>query len=470
MMVASPLGAPWTLPLNYEAEQALIGALVMNARKLDLVIDYLRPDHFADPVHQMLYQTILSMADQNCRIDLITVKNRTSDDEGLKELGGDSYLARLAAAAQPFGVNAYGRLIFDLAQRRELIGIAEDMVLNARDLSDVEKTATHIQENAEAKLFALSAFGPTQNGPKSFSACFDDALSGIEAACASDGRLQGIATGLSDLDQMLGGFRASDLIILGGRPSMGKTALATGMALAAARSGKKTLVFSLEMSAEQLTNRIISAEIGLSSNRLEQGWISRAEFERIAIEIRENIAGLPLFIDDQPALTIEAIRTRARRLARSGGLGMIVIDYLQLIGQGGKRAENRTQEISEFTRKLKALAKDLNIPVLVLSQLSRALEAREDKRPQLSDLRESGSIEQDADVVMFVYRDQYYLERAEPDAMSDRHQKWKDRHDRSINQADIIIAKQRRGPIGSVQVFFNPELTLFRGLAKRSGA
>lgn len=476
-----------TPPHNYEAEQALLGAVLMNNRALDRVSEFLKPNHFADPVHGRIYDACIALAGRNQLANPVTLKSYLATDEGLKELGGDAYLAHLAAAAATI-INAedYGRLIFDLHLRRELIGIGEDMVNDSFE-QGIEGMATELIEDAEKKLFDLATDGQAEGGLKPFRAAMITAIDMAEAAQKRDGGLSGVTTGLRDLDRLLGGLHPSDLIILAGRPSMGKTALATSIAYSAAKAlrietlptGEKRAIegglcafFSLEMSSEQLATRILAERSEISSHDIRQGKLSEEQFERLVVAAQE-LHSLPLYIDDTPALSISAVRTRARRQARREGLGLIVVDYLQLLqGSSRTKAENRVQEISDITRGLKALAKELNVPVLALSQLSRAVEQREDKRPQLSDLRESGSIEQDADVVMFVYRDQYYLERAEPsrrpdeaeDKFNARYADWQARCSDAFNVAEAIIAKQRHGPVGKVRLFFDGQYTKFGDL------
>jgi replicative DNA helicase len=480
-------GLTRTPPHNFEAEQALLGAILMNNRALERVSEFLRAEHFADPVHGRIYEACLGLTGRNQIATPVTLKTYLANDSGLKELGGDGYLVRLAGAAATI-INAadYGRLIFDLHLRRSLIGVGEDMVNDAFE-ADLERDAITQIEGAEQKLFELATTGQAEGGFKSFRTTLLSAISQAEAAHRREGKLSGVTSGLRDLDQKLGGLHSSDLLILAGRPSMGKTALATNIAFAAAKAlryetsptgekkvaeGAVTAFFSLEMSAEQLATRILAERAEVPSHKIRQGELSHEEFERLVV-VSQELHNLALYIDDTPALSVSAVRTRARRLARTQGLGMIVIDYLQLLtATPGKRVENRVQEVSDITRQLKALAKELSVPVLALSQLSRSVEQREDKRPQLSDLRESGSIEQDADVVMFVYREQYYLERAEPGRRADeaeekfntRHADWQKRCEEVWNTAEVVVAKQRHGPVGTVRLHFNGQYTRFADL------
>jgi replicative DNA helicase len=378
----------------------------------------------------------------------------------------------------------YGRRIHDLHLRRQLIGLGEDVV-NDAFLQDLDDPAINQIERAEAKLYELASTGQAEGGLRPFNAALTEAIETAEAAFKRSGKTVGVATGFIDLDKKLGGLHPSDLIILAGRPSMGKTSLATNIAFNAAKAyvegigpdGRKVAedgavigFFSLEMSAEQLATRILAEESNVSSDRIRRGDVRREDFDKF-VAASQRLAAVPLYIDDTPALSVAALRTRARRLKRQQGLGIIVIDYLQLMRVGGSRGgpENRVQEISEITRGLKAIAKELEVPVLALSQLSRAVEQREDKRPQLADLRESGSIEQDADVVMFIFREEYYLSRAEPtrrpdegeDKFNDRYERWKDRCEQTFGLAEVIIAKQRHGPIGTVKLHFEAETTKF---------
>ena len=475
-------------PHNYEAEQALLGAVLVNNRTLERVSEFLRAEHFADPVHGRIFAACSKLIERGQIASPVTLKTFFEHDQGLTDLGGLPYLARLAGSVATI-INAedYGRLIFDLHLRRELITLGEGMVNEAFE-PDVESTAVDQIEGAEQKLYDLATTGQAEGGFLSFQQALIGAIEIAEAAHKRDGKLSGVPTGLRDMDGKLGGLHPSDLLILAGRPSMGKTSLATNIAFNAAKAyreevdavgnrkdvdGAKVAFFSLEMSAQQLATRILSEQAEVPSHKIRQGEMSHEEFERLVVAA-QTLHSLPLFIDDTPALSVSAVRTRSRRLKRQHGLGLIVVDYLQLLrGTGSRQSEsNRVQEVSEITRGLKALAKELHVPVLALSQLSRAVEQREDKRPQLSDLRESGSIEQDSDVVMFVYREQYYLERAEParrpeedDAkFHDRYQAWAQRCEKAHNVAECIIAKQRHGPIGNVRLFFDGNYTKFGDL------
>ncbi len=474
-----------TPPHNYEAERALLGAVLMNNRAFERVSEFLSAEHFADPVNGRIYQACAKLIEQGHQANPVTLKTYLERDDLIIAAGGIKYLASLAAAAVTI-INAgdYGKLIYDLFLRRELIALGENMVNEAFE-SQPDESAMDQIEGSEQKLFNLASSNAAEGGFQTFESALSTAISLAEAAHRREGALAGVTTGLRDLDSKLGGLHSSDLLILAGRPSMGKTALATTMAFNAARyyrttenvedKGKLVAFFSLEMSAEQLATRILAERSKINSHSIRTGGLSNDDFARLVVASQET-SDLPLYIDDTPAVTVSAIRTRCRRLARQNktgghsGLGLIVIDYLQLIAPArGERSENRVQEISAITRGLKALAKDLGVPVMALSQLSRAVEQREDKRPQLSDLRESGTIEQDSDVVMFVFREEYYLERAEPsqkpeetsERFHERYTKWQERFQQSHNVAEVLVAKQRHGPIGTVKLHFEANFTHF---------
>ncbi len=480
------------LPHSIEAEMALLGAIMVNNQAYERVSEYLRPEHFALAEHRHIFESCAKLIERGQVADPVTLKAYLDQTEALAGAGGIAYLLRLAdAAVTVINAGEYGKLIHDLQLRRELINIGENVV-NSAYAGDIDAPAMQQIETAEQSLYDLATRGSHEGGFESFANSLANALDIAESAHQRNGLLSGVPTGFRDMDGKLGGLHPSDLIILAGRPSMGKTALATNMAFNAARqyrkerdeNGNEKVVdgavvgfFSLEMSREQLATRILAEQTGIPSDKIRRGMVPADKFSDLVVASGE-LQRLPIFIDDTPALTISAMRTRARRLARQRnvGLGMIVIDYLQLIApSAGSRYDNRVQELSEITRGLKALAKELNVPVLALSQLSRAVEQREDKRPQLSDLRESGTIEQDADVVMFIYREQYYLERAEPsqrpdeadDKFDKRHQDWQRRCEKAHNLAEVVIAKQRHGPIGSIKLVFQGELTRFGDLDPR---
>ncbi|HLY46259.1 MAG TPA: replicative DNA helicase [Stellaceae bacterium] len=472
-------------PANAEAEQALLGAILINNAAHARVAEFLLPEHFANAVHGRIFAAITKLLERGQLANAITLKNLFDQDGALAEIGGAQYLARLAeAAVTVIGAEHYGRTIHDLHLRRELITIGQDVVAEAFR-HDLDDAATEQIERAEQKLFELATTGQAEGGFRPFSAALTNAITLAQAAFKRDGKTVGVATGFTDLDKKLGGLHPADLVILAGRPSMGKTSLATNIAFNAAKAwrgvrgpdgritsedGAVIGFFSLEMSAEELATRILSEESGTSSDRIRRGEVRREDFDKF-VAASQRLAAVPLYIDDSPALSVAALRTRARRLKRQQGLGLIIVDHIQLLRPtaGGRAFENRVQELSDITRGLKALAKELDTPVLALSQLSRAVEQREDKRPMLSDLRESGSIEQDADVVMFIYREEYYLSRGEPtrrpeesdDKFNDRFDRWKERCEAAFGMADVIIAKQRHGPIGTVKLHFEAETTKF---------
>lgn len=475
------------MPANIEAEQALLGAILTNNAVMERVGDFLLPDHFYHPAHRTIYESAAKLIAQNHLANPVTLKPYMDREPVLKAVGGAAYLIDLVASVVTI-INAedYARAIQDLALRRSLIDLGEGMVNEAYAVTLEDDAATQI-EAAERRLFDMATTGGADQGPVTFRKAIISAIDMAQAAHRREGALAGVPTDLIDLDKKLGGLHNSDLLILAGRPSMGKTALATTVAFNAARSfreeardgtpPKSVVFFSLEMSAEQLATRILAEQAEVSSHKMRTGELSNEDFERVS-HVSTSLESMPLFIDDTPALSISAMRTRCRRLARRNGglessLGLIVVDYLQLLqANKGERHDGRVQEVSAITRSLKALAKEMNVPVLALSQLSRAVEQRDDKRPQLSDLRESGSIEQDSDVVMFVYREQYYLERAEPvrkaeeadDKFALRYTGWKQRCEEAYNKAEVIIAKQRHGPIGTVRLFFDGNFTRFDNL------
>jgi replicative DNA helicase len=485
MMTADPLHEPGNIPAsepfapphNIEAEQALLGALLFDNEVYHRVSDWLKPDHFYDPLHARIFETASQLIIGGSLADAVVLKSKFERDPGMAEIGGPVYLADLMREApEPASAPEYGRLIYDLALRRELIRFGEEVSHNAIGSVD-SAPATSVLEEAERSLFALAETGGTQKTLRPFYEALEESIAMASAAYQRGGGLSGISSGLKSLDAKLGGMHRSDLIILAGRPSMGKTSLATNIAFSVAQAykaeessdghrkttdGGVVAFFSLEMSQEQLATRLIADFSGISSYHIRQGKIDAAQFEDIRDAVAQ-INEIPLYIDDTGGLSIGAMTARARRLKRQRGLDMVVVDYLQLL-TGSGRTDSRVQEISEITQALKSLAKELNVPVIALSQLSRQVENRDDKKPQLSDLRESGSIEQDADVVMFVYRESYYLERLEPKEGTEEHLKWEDEMREIRNQADVIIGKQRHGPIGSVKVAFDPERTKFSDL------
>ncbi|MFW2391788.1 MAG: replicative DNA helicase [Methyloceanibacter sp.] len=464
-------------PHNLEAEQALLGAILVNNEALDRVSTFLKPGHFFDRLHGRIFESASKLIMGGKRATPITLKTFFQNDEPVADLPVPQYLGRLAANATTI-INAedYGRTVYDLAIRRQLIDIGEGMVNTAFD-SPIDAAPSDQIEDAEQQLYELAETGKYGAGFEPFSAALTDAIDMAANAYQRDGGLSGIATGFSDLDQRMGGLQASDLIIIAGRPAMGKTALATNIAYHVAKAnaanaggdtpadGAVVGFFSLEMSAEQLATRIISEQSYIPSERIRRGRIDSDQFDRI-VEVSQELQNLPLFIDQTGGITVAQLAARARRLKRQRGLGFIVVDYLQLLSGSSRRAqEGRVQEVSEITTGLKALAKELHVPILALSQLSRQVEQREDKRPQLADLRESGSIEQDADVVMFVFREEYYLERSQPRENTEEHRQWQQDMETVTGKADVIIGKQRHGPTGTVTLQFTPEFTRFSNLA-----
>ena len=467
-------------PHNEEAEQALLGAILVNNRNYEKVSEFLQPEHFSKKVHQRIYALCRKLINQDMQADPITLRTYLEQNGSLDAVGGSAYLIALARPVVGIiDVFHYGRMIYDLSLRRHLISLGEEIVNSAR-APEVETNALQQIESIEQKLYDLATTGTSNSGLKSFATALTAAIQMAETAYKRDGRLSGITTGFTALDRKLGGLHPSDLIIIAARPAMGKTALATSLAFNAAservRHGREygalVAFFSLEMSSDQLGTRVLSTTTHISSHRMRTGALSTSEFHSLA-QATPQMEFLPLFIDDTPGLTVSAIRTRARRLKRQRGLDMIIIDYLQLIvSPPGRRPENRVQELSEITRSLKILAKELKVPVVALSQLSRTVESRDDKRPLLSDLRESGSIEQDADVVMFIFRDEYYLERAKPslhvgesnEKYGARVMQWQEQYEKMRNRAEIIVAKQRHGPTGTLELYFNGEFTEFRDL------
>ena len=474
-----PLRTP---PYNNEAEQALLGALLISNAAHSRVSEFLEAEDFGSAVHGRIYGAIGKLIERGQIANPVTLKNLFDQDGALAEIGGAQYLFRLAASAVTIiNTEDYGRHIHDLYLRRQLIAVGEDVV-NDAFRQDLDDPAPQQIERAEQRLFDLATAGRAETGFRPFKDALKKAVDQAEAAYKRGGKLVGVGTGFTDLDQKLGGLHPSDLVILAGRPSMGKTALATNIAFNAAKAykpgrspdgraedGAVVGFFSLEMSAEQLAARLLAEESGLSSDRIRRGNVNQANFDRF-VQASQRLETLQLFIDDTPALSISGLRTRARRLMRQKGLGLVVVDYLQLLRPSVpvRTLENRVQEIADITRGLKTLAKELNVPVLALSQLSRAVEQREDKRPMLADLRESGSIEQDADVVMFIFREEYYLSRQPSrhsdeteDKYNERYTEWQKRLEPVHGLSEIIIAKQRHGPIGDVKLHFDAETTKF---------
>jgi len=468
------------LPHNIEAEQQLLGAILTNNDTYDRVSSTIGPQHFYDPVHARIFETAAARISKNALASPVTLKAFFEDDEGLKDLGGPAYLARLAGAAiSSFAARDYAQMIYDLALRRELIRLGQDIASKAAHVDVVSEPKEQIVE-AEQALYQLGEQGQADTGFQSFLKAVTDAVNVANAAYQRDGGLAGLATDLTDLDKKLGGLHRSDLLILAGRPSMGKTSLATNIAFNIAKTYKRGQLtdgsegavdggvvgfFSLEMSAEQLAARILSEASEVPSEQIRRGDMTEAEFRRF-VEAAKTLEACPLYIDDTPALPISQLAARARRLKRTHGLDALFVDYLQLVRPASAK-DSRVNEVSEITQGLKAIAKELDIPVVALSQLSRQVENREDKRPQLADLRESGSIEQDADVVMFVFREEYYKEREKPgDHDLEAMAKWQEEMEKLHRRAEVIIGKQRHGPIGSVDLAFEGRFTRFSNLAR----
>ncbi|QIG91590.1 MULTISPECIES: replicative DNA helicase [unclassified Bradyrhizobium] len=467
-------------PHNIEAEQSLLGAILVNNDAFYRVSDFLEPKHFFEPLHQTIYETASSLIRMGKVATPVTLKTFLPADTDIGGMTISQYLARLAAEATTI-INAqdYGRTVYDLSLRRDLIRIGEDIVNVAFD-APVDFAPRAQIEDAERQLYSLAETGRYDGGFQRFAQALTVAVDMAAKAFQRDGKLSGISTGLRDLDAKMGGLQSSDLIILAGRPGMGKTSLATNIAYNVARAyegevqadgttkainGGAVGFFSCEMSGEQLATRILAERSGIPSSSIRRGGISELDFEKIR-DCSIELQSLPFYVDETGGLSISQLTARARRLKRQKGLDLIVIDYIQLLqGSGKKGNDNRVQEITEITTNLKALAKELNVPIIALSQLSRQVENREDKRPQLSDLRESGSIEQDADVVIFVYREEYYLANKEPRAGTPEYEKWQMDMDLAHGKAEVIIGKQRHGPTGTVDLHFEASVTRFGDLA-----
>jgi replicative DNA helicase len=470
-------------PNNIEAEQALLGAILVNNDAFYRVSDFLKSGHFHEPLHRKIFEVAAELIRMGKMANPVTMKTFLPADEKVGDMTVAHYLARLAAEAVTV-INAadYGRAIYDLATRRALITVGEDMVNIAYD-APVDMSPQDQIEDAERRLFELAETGRYDGGFESFSDAIKTAIDMAGAAYMRDGHLSGTATGLRDLDARMGGLQSSDLIVLAGRPGMGKTSLVTNIAFNVAHAyepaqqadgsfkaanGGVVGFFSLEMSSEQLATRIISEQAEVPSSKIRRGDLTEADFEKL-VSCTQMLQKIPLFIDSTGGISIAQLAARARRLKRQRGLDLIVIDYIQLMqGSSARASQNRVQEITEITTGLKALAKELAVPIIALSQLSRQVESRDDKRPQLSDLRESGSIEQDADVVLFVYREEYYLKNKEPKPGTEEYIKWEGEMNDARGKAECIIAKQRHGPTGSVGLGFQGEYTRFFDLAEDS--
>jgi replicative DNA helicase len=473
-------------PSNLQAEQALLGALLANNKAFERVSEFLAAEHFTDPIHARIYQAISKRCEAGQIADPVTLRAEFEHSGVLDEVGGTVYLAQLLSAMVGI-INAgdYGRVIRDAWLRRQLIDIGE-VVVNRAFGAESDLDGAQQIEAAEQSLFDLASHGGSDNKAMSFEKALTQAIEIAAKAFKNQGQVSGLDTGLRDLNKKMGGLHPSDLMILAGRPGMGKTALATKIAFGAARAmlanarvdnpnavpKECVAIFSLEMSSDQLATRLLAEEARVSADKIRRGEISTRDYDNF-VKVSREISAIPMVIDDTPALTLSALRTRCRRLKRTQGLGLIVIDYLQLMRPAaGTKPESRVLEISQITQGLKAIAKELAVPVLALSQLSRAVESRDDKRPQLSDLRESGTIEQDADVVMFIYRDEYYLQAREPkitnfdrdEKYQEAMEKWKSDMSSVYNKAELIIAKQRHGPTGKIDLFFEGEFTRFADL------
>lgn len=492
LLIRDTDSAARALPANIEAEMAFLGAVLIDNRVIEELQTPLTPAHFFDPVHARIYERVLQLLDRKAVVTPVTLRPYFEADEQLKELGGLTYLARLTADGQ--GLLAPRELaeqIYDLALLRELIAVGRNLISAAMDTSESVEPVQQI-ERAEAALYAVAEGAATGSEAQSFGVATRTAITAIEKAFNSGGHISGKTTGLTSVNEKIGGLHDSDLIILAGRPGMGKTSLVTNIAFNAADRllrdqadgiadeksvGAAVAFFSLEMSADQLATRILAEQSGISSEALRMGKISRDDFQQLSFA-SQRLAELPLFIDDTPALTIAALRARARRLKRRHNIGVVIVDYLQLLQGSGRATDNRVNEISEISRGLKTLAKELSVPVIALSQLSRAVEQREDKRPMLSDLRESGSIEQDADMVWFVFREDYYVASREPKRpiegddvkTHEMHSTWAQEMERVYGLAELIVAKQRHGSTGKVRLRFEPRITRFSDLADGSMA
>ena len=459
-------------PSNIEAEQALLGSILVNNDIIDEISNIVSPSIFYDPAHIKIFEVIQSLNNKGMIANPITLKNFFEKDNMLTEVGGTEYLVKLTRfSSSPKQAVDYAKIVHEMYLRRELVLISNKLSSDTLNASSDEQNAESIIERTEKSLYDLAEKGTFSQSYLRFNQALDQTIQMATMAMQSDQGIVGVPTGLTDLDEKLGGLHKSDLIILAGRPSMGKTALATNIAYNAAqhiskREEKSSVAFfSLEMSSEQLSTRILSEQAKIKSDDIRRGKVSEEEINRY-IETSRNIYNLPLFIDETPAITIATLSNRARRIKRLHGLNLVVVDYIQLMRSSSNKNDGRVQEISEITQGLKALAKELSVPILALSQLSRAVEQRDDKQPQLADLRESGSIEQDADVVMFVYREAYYLERKQPKLGSIEHAEWQSKMNDVNGLADIILGKQRHGPTGTVKVEFEGIYTKFKDLSK----
>ncbi|SPR05801.1 replicative DNA helicase [Orientia tsutsugamushi] len=464
-------------PSNIQAEQMILGAILINNRALYNINDFLLPEHFYEPLHGKIYKSINLIISKGISATVISLKNMLGNELAFEEIGGVDYLAKLTTLALSIvNVNEYGKIVYDLALRRYLIEIGEKIVTNAYSSTLADLAITQI-ETAESQLYDLGSRGTLSKGFTKLQTSIEESWTSISSAIKNKNSINGISSGLLDLDSKLGGFKNSDLIILAGRPSMGKTALGVNLAINACKyfltqkNTKDNVVpsvgfFSLEMSSQQISTRILSIESEINSSALFNGKIGEQDVDKLKT-VQDEIEKWNFFIDDAPAISISAIRSRARRLKRTHNLAILFIDYLQLIKIDNRGSQyNRVHEISEITQSLKALAKELNISIIALSQLSIAVEQRSDKKPILSDLRESGSIEQDADIVMLIYRDEYYLSRSEPDPGTPEYTEWFIKQNKCYNTAEIIVAKHRNGPVGTVKLHYNSRYSKFGNIVK----
>jgi replicative DNA helicase len=461
-----------------ELEQAILGAILVDNRRMEQVSTVLKAEEFSDPFHQRVYETMLRLWEQGRGVTAQTLTALMRSDPGLKTLDMDYFGALADAAPVIANTKEMARLIHEAAVRRELLRIGEDLANGALE-PEAGTSPQVLVETAEKALYAVAQNSHYGEGAIDFHESLRRTVESAEKAQARGGRLSGFTSGFTDIDNLLGGLQPSDLLILAGRPGMGKTALGTNIAFHAARqylrdleaqaeypSGAPVAFFSLEMAAQQLSARILSEQAELEMWKIRNGRFSESEWEKFVLTM-QSLSDLPLYIDDTGGISIAQIAARARRLKREKNIGLIIIDYLQLV-ESARRHDNRVQEITEVTKGLKTLAKELDVPVLALSQLSRGVDARDDKRPVLSDLRESGSIEQDADVVMFVYREEYYLKSREPEAGTPEHAKWMERLDRATGRADLLVEKHRHGATRSIELVFEGQYTRFSNMAAES--
>ena len=474
-----PLKSSDKMPQNIEAEQSLIGSVLFDNKVLEDLPTNFATRHFFDPLHATIFDACIFLIDNGRLADPLTLKSYLKQDDLQRDMDIEKYLSELREGVVSLSkAKFYAEEIRNCYVRRSLIRIGDELI-NKSVNPTIDITPDQEISNTEEQLYNLAEKDQINSGPLDFKSVLASATNQINEAYNRKGKLSGIDTGFSGLNRQLGGLNKSDLLVLAGRPAMGKTALATNIGFNAAKSSKlekneSILIFSLEMSAEQLAQRILAEQSTIDSHKLRSGDLNETEFSKL-VSTQNDILNLPFFIDDTPAISVGQIASRARRLKRTHGLSLIIIDYIQLIqGSKASEAQGRVQEVSNITRGLKSLAKELNVPILALSQLSRAVEQREDKRPILADLRESGSIEQDADVVMFVYREEYYLDKSEPtqrdnenqESFNERFLKWQDRRNMAEGKAEIIISKQRHGPTGIVQVQFEAKFTRFMDLVQ----